>query len=309
MKVFNDRERLRQDQTIDFEHGNKALRIEREMGFGSVRAAEEIHRGAVVVDSCERESNSNPVRRGGSPVVVEEGIHKVVVAERGEIALRAVEQLCAKPGHCHSRPRVEERRGLAWIRAGAFAGPGMGASHFRGGGELVPRARVSAEPCVPRVANVPSRLSTEQFRRRCRRIANGRHRASEREQMDTSDNGLISRFGRLRGSAAAAFRPFRLIWRSELPDWGRFRPRRCQADTVRLQSQRNRFMLQAMFASAAAAVARAIPIVRILSPMRSFRWAKTCPTLARTDDLRPLAFAVRLPAASCGGCGSPCRSP
>ena len=42
--------------------------------------------------------------------------------------------------------------------------------------------------------------------------------------LDTSDNGLISRFGRLRGSAAAAFRPFRPVWRSGLFDWGRFRP-------------------------------------------------------------------------------------
>ena len=50
-----------------------------------------------------------------------------------------------------------------------------------------------------------------------------------------------------------------------------------------------------MFASAAAALARAIPIIRILSPMRSFRWAKTCSTFARTADLRPSALAVRLP--------------
>ena len=42
--------------------------------------------------------------------------------------------------------------------------------------------------------------------------------------MDTSDNGLISCFGRLRGSAAAACRPFRPIGRSGLLDWGRCRP-------------------------------------------------------------------------------------
>ena len=75
--------------------------------------------------------------------------------------------------------------------------------------------------------------------------------------MDTSDNGLISRFGRPCGSAAAAFRPFRPIWRSGsldlavsgrfgVPgerDSGRFRPLRGQAGALRLLSQRNRFML------------------------------------------------------------------
>ena len=50
-----------------------------------------------------------------------------------------------------------------------------------------------------------------------------------------------------------------------------------------------------MFASVTVALARAIPIVRTLSPMRSFRCAKTCSILARIDDLRPLALAVRLP--------------
>ena len=58
----------------------------------------------------------------------------------------------------------------------------MGASHFRGGGEPVPRARASAALGVPWVANAPSRLSMDRFRRGCRRIANGGCRASEREQ-------------------------------------------------------------------------------------------------------------------------------
>ena len=42
--------------------------------------------------------------------------------------------------------------------------------------------------------------------------------------ISVSDNGLISRFGRLRGSAAIAFRPFRPIWKPGLPGSGLFRP-------------------------------------------------------------------------------------
>ncbi len=53
---------------------------------------------------------------------------------------------------------------------------------FSGGGEPVPGARASAALGVPWVANAPSWLSMDRFRRGCRRIANGGCRASEREQ-------------------------------------------------------------------------------------------------------------------------------
>ena len=65
------------------------------------------------------------------------------------------------------------------------------------------------------------------------------------------------------------------------------------AGTVRLLSHLHRVMLNAMLASVTAALARAMPIVRIVRPMHAFWWAKTCSTFERTPDLRPLARRVR----------------
>lgn len=48
-----------------------------------------------------------------------------------------------------------------------------------------------------------------------------------------------------------------------------------------------------MFAIVIAALARARPIVRMISPMRSFWWPKTCSTFDRTTDFRPFALDVR----------------
>ena len=48
-----------------------------------------------------------------------------------------------------------------------------------------------------------------------------------------------------------------------------------------------------MLAIVIVALARARPIVRMTSRMRSFWWPNTCSTFERTTDLRPLAFDVR----------------
>ncbi len=129
--------------------------------------------------------------------------------------------------------------------------------------------------------------------------------------LDTSDNPLISCWAGCKrgrsgftgrsGSDAAGFGPDFGISNARCgpvpASPTRFGP---HADTrplggglARPRSHRNRPMLYVMFAIVTAALARASPTVRIVSPIRAFWWAKTCSTLARSFDLRPLAFAVR----------------
>ncbi|OLS48626.1 hypothetical protein BV379_10360 [Rhodovulum sulfidophilum] len=65
-----------------------------------------------------------------------------------------------------------------------------------------------------------------------------------------------------------------------------------QAGTARLSNHRNRPMLPTMLASVIVVLARARPMVRMISPIRSFWWPKTCSTFERTTDLRPFAQDV-----------------
>ena len=120
--------------------------------------------------------------------------------------------------------------------------------------------------------------------------------------LETSDNPLISlaaatAFTGRSGSDAAGFGPdFRIPNARCGPvpaSPARFGPQPLGGGLARSRSHRNRPMLYAMFAIVIAALARASPTVRIVSPIRAFWWAKTCSTFARSFDLRPLAFAVR----------------
>ena len=51
--------------------------------------------------------------------------------------------------------------------------------------------------------------------------------------------------------------------------------------------------MQAMLAVMIVASARLMPMLRMVSFMRSFCWAKTCSTVARTTDFMALALAMR----------------
>ena len=112
-----------------------------------------------------------------------------------------------------------------------------------------------------------------------------------RHRFSRAGDGAVFRSGGSRpffrpdcGVRCVDSRPFRLRrpWQARFSQAGLPRP-----------SNHRSPMLQAMFASAAAALARSRPMARMASPVRLFRRAKTRSTFDWTDDLRPLAFAVR----------------
>ena len=104
-----------------------------------------------------------------------------------------------------------------------------------------------------------------------------------RQQLDFAFR-LASRVGR-KGFARSGRLEVRIAWFEPVPAFAGSSG--CGSTAEPAQTVH----VAAMFASAPAAVARAIPIMRIFSPMRRLLWANACPAFVRTADLRLSSFA------------------